>query len=237
MPVKRSRSQAGLSMRARGPKRTMKFMKRRSYRRKSRGIRSTALTRNVHCFSRFTNDVRFTASDTVTSQGISIDFSQLKGAAEFTALFDRYMITTIVFKFRLVNNPDATWAHNSSTTQNQWNVTNWFPKLWYCPDYDDAQGETLQELQERAQTKFKILRPNQEVKIVIKPAVSAQMYRTLTSTGYAPKWNTWIDMGQQDVPHYGLKICLDTSAQDPNDTWPFIVERTTKVYFKCKDVR
>lgn len=199
-------------------------------------IRSTALTRNVHFFSRYTNDVRFTASDTTTSQGISVNFNSIKGYAEFTALFDRYMITTVVFKFRLVNNPDAAVKLNDGTNS-FYNQANWFPKLWYCPDYDDDLAETLQELQERCQTRYKVLRPNQEVKIAIKPAVSAQMYRTLTSTGYAPKWNTWIDMGQQDVPHYGLKICVDTSAQDPQEAQPFIIERTTKIYFKCKDVR
>ena len=82
-----------------------------------------------------------------------------------------------------------------------------------------------------------ILKPNRYIKIAIKPAVAGQVYRTATATGYSPKWNTWIDMNQNDVLHYGLKYVVDTSGLDPNDTQPFKLEIERTYYFKCKDVR
>jgi len=119
----------------------------------------------------------------------------------------------------------------------QGNHTNWYPKLWYCADYDDNTAETLSELKERAKTKCVVLRPNKIIKIVVKPAVTVQTYRTATSTGYAPTWNQWIDMANRDVPHYGLKFVVDCCGQDPLDTYPFKLEIDRQYYFTCKDVR
>lgn len=200
--------------------------------------------RNMHHFSRYTNDVRQNCTGTTFPFAIGYKFEDLKGYTDFTGLYDRYMITCVVHKFRLVSNPDATWKLNNPTVDSNVNgattyvnSTNWYPKLWLCPDYDDAVAEAIDSLQERAKTKCIILRPNQHYKHVVRPAVTVQTYRTALSAGYAPKWNQWIDAAQTDVPHYGLKCVIDTSAQDPVDTQPFILEYTTKVYFKMKDVR
>lgn len=204
---------------------------------RARGMKKSrvAMSRNCHAFRRFCADQRINCTGTTQSFTIEYLFQNIVNPTDFADLYDRYMITCVVHKFRLVNNPDAAHTHNFSAHSD--NSTNWFPKLWYCPDYDDSNTETLQELQQRAKTKCKILRPNQMYKVVVRPAVTVQTYRTLSTTGYAPKWGQWIDMGQRDVPHYGLKCVIDTSAQDPTDTRPFIVEYTTQYFFKCKDVR
>lgn len=227
-------------LRAMAPKRA-RYAARKSVTRRAKRrmpMRSTIMTRNLHMFSRFTNDVRVNVTGTTQSGAIQLLFNELRGFAEFQDLFDRYMITTVVHKFRLVSNPDApAYLNGVINTGGDWNSSNWFPKLWWCPDYDDNNAETLQQLQERARTRCKILKPNSFIKIAYRPAIAAQVYRTLTSTGYSPQWNQWIDMGTTDVPHYGLKFVVDCSAQDPADTKPFVVEINTKVYFKCKDVR
>ena len=205
------------------------FRSRRASARRS----MVAPSRNRHSFKRYAADVRVNTTGTTSSHAITYTFQNMVQSSDFTDLYDRYMITCIVHKFRLVNNPDAAFKHNNEAAQ-VWNTSNFFPKLWYCPDYDDANTETLQQ---RAQTKCVVLRPNQHYKVVVKPAVTIQAYRTALSTGYAPKWRQWIDMGDVDVPHYGLKFVVDTSAQDPVDTQPLIVEYTTQYYFTCKDVR
>lgn len=209
-----------------------------------RGVKRSIVgpSRNNHSFRRWTNEVRHSITGTTGSVGYSCTFADIRGYTDFTDLYDRYMITCVVLRFRLVNNPNCATSLNnldSAYPANNltWNTTNWFPAMYYCKDYDDAAAETLEQLKERANCKRIILQPNKMYKIVLRPAVTIQTYATSTTTGYAPKWRNWIDMAQTDVPHYGLKYVIDCSAKDPVDTQPFLVERSTQIYFKCKDVR
>jgi len=216
--------------------------KKKTWRVKTRGAIKRAMTtnRNMHAFRRYTNEVRHSVSGTTSAFAYECLFTDVRGYTDFTDLYDRYQITRVVMKFRIVNNPDNSIyinGTNGSGTVNAWNGSVWYPCMYYCKDYDDSATESLEQLKERANTKRIILKPNVFHKIVLKPAVTMQTYRTATTTGYAPKWNQWIDMAQTDVPHYGLKYVIDCSAQDPNDAQPYIVERTTQIFFKCKDVR
>ena len=201
--------------------------------------RSMALTRrNMHSFKRYCDALPVDITGAQYNLGLVFKLEDVKGVADFADLYDRYKLTTCILRFKLVNNPDTTWVLNTANPANATaNPTNWFPKLWYCPDYDDNTAETLAELKERAKTKCVVLRPNKIVKIVVKPAVTVQTYRTATSTGYAPTWNQWIDMANRDVPHYGLKFVVDCCGIDPNDTYPFKLEIDRQYYFTCKDVR
>lgn len=206
-----------------------------------RGLSASRLpSRNVHSFRRMATSTNLDLSGTEFDSAEEFSLSRTTGAAEFSALYDRYMITTVVVKFRIVNNPNSANAHNTNIAYGSntgSNSTNWFPRLFVCPDYDDSSAESLTQLRERAKTKMYILKPNRYIKIAIKPAIAGQVYRTAASTGYAPKWNTWLDMNQNDVPHYGLKYVVDTSGFDPADTQPFRLEIERTYYFKCKDVR
>jgi hypothetical protein len=193
---------------------------------------------NEHSYKRYTDVLPVDITGTTYALGLVFKLEDVNGATDFADLYDRYMITTVVLKFKLVTNPDSAWGLNNATgTIDTRQGTNWFPKLWYCPDYDDNSSETLAQLKERSQTKWKVLRPNKEIKIVVKPAVTIQTYRTATTTGYAPKWKQWIDMAQRDVPHYGLKFVVDGCGLDPSENQPFKMEIDRRYYFTCKDVR
>ena len=207
--------------------------------RVKRGILSRN-SRNVHSFRRMCTSSVVDVAGTEYDFAGEFKFGDITGAAEFSSLYDRYMLTTVVMKIRIVNNPNAANYHNTQiayNTNNGSNATNWFPRLFSCPDYDDAVTETLTQLRERARTKMVVLRPNMYAKFVIKPAVAVQTYRTALTDGYAPKWGQWLDMNQTDVPHYGMKFAMDMSGSDPADTLPFKLEIEKIYYFKCKDVR
>lgn len=221
-------------------------IQRKTQRRKMLRLRRGRMpqnTYNEHMYKRWTDPLPVDITGTTYNLGLVFKLEDVKGEADFADLYDRYMLTTVVLRFKLITNPNAANPTNAMPVTlggNQWgaaNMTNWYPKLWYCPDYDDNATETLAQLKERSQTKCKVLQPNKIVKIVVKPAVTIQTYRTATTTGYAPKWKQWIDMAQRDVPHYGLKFSVDTCGIDPNDTYPFKLEIDRRYYFTCKDVR
>lgn len=193
-----------------------------------------------HRFKRWANDARDSVTGTTYTNALTFQLSDVRGSSEFNALYDRYMITCVIVKFRLVSSPTSTIKINDPNTNvntTTFNTTNWYPCLYYCKDNDDSTAETLAQLQERAYTKRVILQPNKFVTIKLRPCVTIQAYNSTLSTGYVPKWNQWLDCAQTGVPHYGLKYCIDTSAQDPLDSNPFIVERSVIYYFKCKDSR
>lgn len=197
-------------------------------------------TRNRHSFRRMCASEVLDVTGAAYTAGMEFKLSDLPGVIEFSDLYDRYKLTTVVVRFRLVNNPDATMFLNKGNTadpQQNFNATNWFPRLFYCKDYDDSTAESLGALRERSKTKMVVLKPNKYHKVVIKPAVTVQTYRTPTTTGYSPSWNQWIDMAQNNVPYYGLKYVVDCSGIDPNDANPFKLEIEKQYFFTCKDVR
>jgi hypothetical protein len=163
---------------------------------------------------------------------MNFQLADIINVAEFTTLFDRYRITGVQLTFMLVTNPDAGNPLNVNVGGNN---SNFYPKLWWVRDYDDGNAITLSQMRERETCKHKILRPNSEIKIFLKPAALLQTYRTALTTGYAPKWKQWIDLGQTDVPHYGFKFVVDMDGNVPNGT--FYIRMEKKYYFQCKDVR
>lgn len=193
--------------------------------------------RNAHAFRRWaTSDTVLSAiGSTGTGYAEKFTFDQLPSYTEFDTLYDRYMITTVILRFQLVCNPDASYYLANNTTAN---AANWYPKLWYYVDYDDNTAPTsFDEVKQHAKAKHFVLQPNREFKVVVRPAVNIQTYATATNTGYAPKWNTWIDIAQTNVPHYGLKYWVDTNGIDPLDSQRPSVCIERLFYFKCKDVR
>jgi hypothetical protein len=138
----------------------------------------------------------------------------------------------VVLKVQLVNNPDAVYEINSGTTLNCDTI---YPRLWYAPDYNDDTNISLDNMKELGGVKSQILQPNTSITIVIKPAILGQTYCTTTTTGYAPKWNTWIDCANHDVPHYGIKMAID--HQGYTLVSPYKIHIEPKYYISCKDTR
>lgn len=190
---------------------------------------------NMHRYCRWVaTPVDLSITGTNANYASVYQLADLQNYTELTALYDRYKITRVQMIIKLITNPSSNSATNNTTITQP---ANWFPKFWYCKDYDDSTTEALSDLKQRARTKSFVLKPDRQYKIMIKPAISLQTYKTATSTGYAPSWNQWIDAGDHTVPYFGLKYHIDTQGIDPTDAYPFQIRIEHRYWVLMKDVR
>lgn len=174
---------------------------------------------NLHMYKRWATPLWQTATSPATAYNnvLTFDLSQVRNSSELTALYDQYMIVGVKVIFQLMTNPDATTWLNSSSNNN---ASNFYPKLFYCRDYDNATVETTNDLRERNNTKSRILRPNSAVSIYVRPAIRNQVYLDGVTTATSPIWKNWLDCSTTQVPHYGFKYSIDflglTTANDYN---------------------
>jgi len=197
--------------------------------------RSKKASLNTHRFSRWTAATDYAVSTGTTERdvGMHFTFDEMINYNEFTNLFDRYRIDRVILKFQLLANPDSDHIINNTAAANS---LNFYPKLWWIKDYDDGNADTIASLKERVGVKCRVLRPNSMISIAVKPSILSLTYRTALASGYAPRWNQWIDAVNTDVPHYGLKFCIDTNGYT-NATYGFTMRLEKKIYFTMKDVR
>lgn len=221
--------------------RSQRYMKRfrravkstRIYRYKRRGLSS-----NVHFFKRWGTQSSITVNYPNTTYAGSETFalSNIVNSTELVSLYDQYKIVSVVARFQLVNNPDATYMPGITTTTSS-SGSNYYPRLWYYRDYDDNSTLTLDGMREVGKAKCKTLMPNKPISIKLRPAVALQLYRSQTTTGYAPAWPKKLDCSQPDIPHYGIKWVFDGLgiARRSEDQW--IIKVDYLYYIKMHNTR
>lgn len=163
-------------------------------------------------------------------------FEDMIQSVDFTALFDMYRIVKVTYTFQLVTNPNSAYPLNSTVSSATVNPSNWYPKIWYIPDYDGGATETLNSIRERQGVKCRVMEPNKLIRISWTPKCKVLTYATDTTSGYAPR-NIKIDMNDTAVPHYGLQCVFDPNGLDPDNTYPFKIVYDRKYTFKCYGVR
>lgn len=162
-------------------------------------------------------------------------FNDVGNLAEFTSLFDRYMITGVAIKFQLINNPDVPVVQSAVAAVPSVQT---YPRLWYAPDYDDSNLTTLAMLKEYQNVKSFVLEPNKIKTIFVRaPRTSQAVSQVGGPVPAGVNKPMWLDCGFPNVPHYGLKTCLDFGSAYPGkDTFAFRVKWEAVYYFRCKDV-
>lgn len=214
-----------------------------SRRRRSGFYKRSAVRLNTHSFIRYASTKTITLAAGTAGIGGAYTFKMddIINKAEFTALFDQYKITRVELIFKLHSNPYE-WADIQYTgSAMQYAPITW-PTIYLCNDHDDDNTPTLSELKERPRTKRFILRPNNFLRWSCRPTVLNQLYRTVATTGYAPKWNQYIDVANTDVPHYATKYFIDYDgftlpAISANAGANVTVNVELRYHFTCKDVR
>lgn len=163
----------------------------------------------VHSYMRYEGTARsITVVNPNAEQSASHVFrlDSLPGFTEYANLYDQYQITGVKAYIQLVGNPDASTVTNGTGA----NLSNWYPKLWWCFDRDDEGLENISSMKERYGSKCRVLRPNSLLKVYMKPSVLNTAYVAAAGTGYHPSTDTWIDCGNTSVKHYGIKYVVDT---------------------------
>lgn len=184
--------------RARGP---LKGYRKKNYAKKARKMtKYTNVKKNLYYFKRKVapgNQIDLTNKPQGTIQ-FSLD--QVPSPADFTALFDQYMITGVKVDFRLILDPAA--ASVGSAT---------YPNLYVRRDYDNTTAETVQEIAQDNKSKRFILSPNRVHSVFIKPALQAEYFNTSSGlTDKSPVWKRWFDCSNTTMKHLGLKWAIDT---------------------------
>lgn len=163
-------------------------------------------------------------------------FNDIGNLAEFTALFDQYKLNAVLFQIKMINVPETVDAPNSNVA----NYGNFFPTIWYAPDHDDNLVLTVAQLKEYERVKHKVLRPNKEINILLKPSTLQQVYNSTAVTGYANNFKKpWLDCATPAVPHYGLKFAIDFEGLTVQSAGAaaFQFKIQAKYYFGVKNVR
>lgn len=201
MPYKRKRSS---KPRWSSLKKVKRFRTRRTGRV---GRKILSINRNPISYTREIplNNVTIPTGQNWVTFGAAFNIAQLPNILDFTSLFDVYRIRCIVAKFRLVQPPEA--SNTPATSQ-------FYPDIYMAVDHDDAAQPTNPEVVlQYGKCKRAVLKPNRWVKYRFYPTTSVQLYRSATTTGYAPMKNgTWLDLAQTDTPYYGLKVAISNEA-------------------------
>ena len=120
------------------------------------------LKRQIHYFKRSTDlgNVIMDGSTPLVPNPIAFRLNQLPAYQEFTDLFDQYKITYIKLRLRLNVSPDAQTATSAV-----------YPRVVYVRDHDDlVTPASVQELRQYGNCKTKVLSPNRDLIITLKPS-------------------------------------------------------------------
>lgn len=151
--------------------------------------------------SRHCDLTTLTLDGSVKYLGLQFQLNQLPNNTEFD-LYDQYRIRYVKVMFTSNTQPV-----NNNSTSNQ--VA---PQLITAVDYDDATTPTsLDNLYNYNNCKIHgALTPMiPYFARSVKPMVAQAVFAGVTS-GYSPRSDVWLDTAKKDIPHYGIKVALNT---------------------------
>lgn len=175
------------------------------------------------------NNLVLTTGNNKIFFGYAMSLDGMPNYSEFTSLFDVYRIKGVTFKFRLIQPPEA---------QNTPATSQFYPDIGVTVDHDDANAPTLvEDVLQYGKCKRGILRPNRWFKYRCHPTPAIQLYRTSTTTAYAPAKNSmWLDLAYVNTPYYGIKGFISNEAAGLT-TAPLAVEVRVIYYVQFKNSR
>jgi len=141
--------------------------------------------------------------------------------SEFTNLFDQYRFDCVIIHFRSLNN------FNSISLS-----TFIPPRLYTVIDYDDNTNPSglidLRQYQSLIETRF-----DRDIKRIVRPRYSVEIYNgtTASPSGISVR-KQWIDVGDPNIPHFGVKFGISAGAIGQLSLGGWSVELTYYLSFK-----
>lgn len=221
---------------------TMPFRKSRRPQRKRTKVMGgrkrtiNKVARQIHRFKR--TAYLGTATASISALGVptpiqnayTFSLNQLPNASEFGVLFDQYKITGVKLTFTPALNDGILSPLNGTATALG------YSRVHSVIDYDDSTAPSSED-QMLEYGSHKSTAPFVTHSRYIKPKVLHEIYRSGVATAYAPRSGTYLDMVNNDVPHYGIKVWVsapNTTAGTANSI-AYKVYQT--MYFTCKNTR
>ena len=177
-----------------------------------------------------------TATEKTCQLSLGFQLRDLPNVTEFVSLFDSYMITGVMLQFKLIDNPFAAYPTNGAEGSATISKTNFFPTIWYVPDHDDNNNVPLSQIKEFERVRHKVLYPNRETNIMLRPTTLGQVFLTSTTNAQIEnRRRAWLDIANTNVPHYGFKSVIDFEGLAP--VGAYRIKVNAKYFFRCKNVR
>lgn len=165
-------------------------------------------------------------SDTIpqTNGTTQFSLSNLSGVTELQGLFDNYRIVKVLYRWLVTTDPNRDQISQS--------VRGVFTRLNWCHDFNDSTPISRAQMYQHAgMREFFFSESKQMTKwYSLKPSVLAQMYESVSSTAYTPKWRQWLDTSDSTAPHYGLKYIVDNNYSGQG------VRLEAKIIIECKGI-
>lgn len=190
-----------------------------------RGYRRPRFRQPVHSFKRTYYErsaIRIDNTTPTYNGGYVFKLDQVPGYAELTALYDQYRIAKVVFEIIPQFNINALGVSGA-------------PSLHTAIDYDDITAppnlETLLEYGSYKQTRGTSIH-----KRILVPRTAAIAFQSATTVGYTlGRSRQWIDEQSPSVPHYGLKLFIQSTVTGGELTCFYDIKVT--YYIGCKNVK
>lgn len=201
--------------------------RRRMFRRRVARIPRRRFPNNTHSFKQSAElaNVTVTAGISPSLFAYTFQLSDIPNASALADLYDQYRINAVKVTFF----PQAN-VFNANTT----NLVVSVPEIYTAIDLDSNTTPTsINVIDQYTTARHKFFnRPHSRY---LKPKALGQCYISATSTGYFNLGKQWLDMGNTNIPHYGLVggiVCSQGS-----DMVGQLIRVTATYYLQCRNVR
>ena len=151
--------------------------------------------------------------------------------AYYSQLFESYKIDKIVLKVRY--KCGGLYANTDITAGRPMQEVN--PIIYVKADHDDITPDAVAVLLQSSRTKEKQLRNDMPyATFTIIPAIQSEVYKSTIASAYAPKWGTFLPAKSPAIPHYGMKMQVETPDVSTNADYGSLTLQA-KMYFTMKN--
>jgi len=156
---------------------------------------------------------------------IAFVLNDLNQASTFASMFDQYRFEEVHFRLTTRNNAVSTFL-NAATTED-------VPYLLFVVDRDDSTAVgTLPALGEYDNVQQ--ISGISNLDIILQPSVAPAIFSGGAFSGYsiARGDDTWVDIANLSVPHYGIKFGISALDVSTTAKWSYDITAWYKISFR-----